>query len=278
MRRVLTALFGTDGDSKALAAAMKIAKSNGGTVQAVHVSPDPYDQIPLIGDGMTPQLIEASIDSAREMGAQRAAKAKKYFDEAVAKAAPSDPDFASWTAIEGRAQSVLAHLARLSDICVIGGLNAKSDPSRHIVFEALLFTSGRPVLLVPEGYDGTVATRIAVAWNDTVESSRAVACARPLLRAATAVDVLTTISDGAEENDATELCSYLAGHDIAASPTVMEPEGRSVADGLLGRSKALGADLLVLGGYGHSRIGEIVFGGVTRDVLHSYDIPVLFAH
>lgn len=278
MRRVLVALFGHNGDKQAMAAGLDLAKRHGGHVAATHVAADPYETIPIAGEGMSAHFVQTAIDAAKEQAAKRSAEAKETFDAAMAKEGGNASELASWSLAEGRPQQVLPRLARVSDVTVIGGLNPNSEPTRHITFEALLFASGRPILLVPEDHDGPVGTKVVVGWNDTPEATHAVGTSMDLLRKATAVDIVTAARDGDDESDADHLKAYLQAHEVSATATELAIERRHVADILLDRCKDQGANLLMIGGYGHSRIGEIIFGGVTHDLMQRYDVPVLIAH
>ena len=276
MRRILAPLFGVPGDTSALKAALKLAGTFSGRVSALHVSADPYDSFPVVGDAMTPQLLEAAMDSARELSNVRLKAARETFDTLTESDGEGIP--ADWRDETGRAHRLMPQFARLCDLAVIGGLGPKADPSIHIVFEAILFSSGRPVLLIPDGYEGTIGTRIALAWSDTIEASRALHNARPLMRAAERVDVLNIVNDAVDADEAAEVCTYLEAHDIKAAPRPIASDGKRVAAMLMDHARAEGADMLVLGAYGHSRLGEMVFGGVTHDILNDFDFPVLMTH
>ena len=277
MRRILAPLFGTPGDTAGLRAGIDIARRFEGGVIAVHTVPDAYDNFPVVGDAMTPQLLEAAVEASRDLSEARREAARKTFDQVAAEGG-GQGSLATWTEQAGRAHAILPRLARVCDMAVIGGLGDKADPSLPIVFEALLFSGGRPVLLVPEGHDGPVGTHIAVAWSDTVEASRALHAARPLLRLADQVEILSVSGDAEDPYRAADVCAYLEAHGVAATTRRVDPQGRKVAEVVLGTCNDRGADLLVAGGYGHSRIGEMVFGGVTRGILENFDIPVLIAH
>ncbi len=274
MRRVLVALFGHNGDKQAMAAGLDIAQRHGGQVTATHVAADPYETIPIAGEGMSAHFVQTAIEAAKEQSAHRAAAAKEAFD-AVAGA---DNPNAGWTLAEGRPQQVFPRQARLSDVTVIGGLNPNAEPTRHITFESLLFASGRPILLIPAEHEGAVGTKVVIGWNDTPEATHAVGSSMDLLGKAESVDIVTAAHDGEDESDAARLKTYLQAHEISASATELPVERRHVADILLERCKDQGANLLMIGGYGHSRIGEIIFGGVTHDLMQRYDVPVLIAH
>lgn len=278
MRRVLVALFGHLGDKQAMEAGLAVASRHGGEVLAVHVASDPYDTVPVAGEGMSASFIQSAIDAAKEQATKRLEAAEDAFKSVVSEFGSQGESSASWLVETGRPQQVYPRLARLSDLTVIGGLDPNSEPTRHIAFEALLFASGRPILLVPGGHSGTVGTRVVIGWNDTPEATHAVGASIDLLQRADAVDILSADGGADETSDAEKLMTYLQSHDISATASDVTSKRRHVADLLLERCGERNADLLMIGGYGHSRIGEIIFGGVTHDLLQRYDVPMLIAH
>jgi nucleotide-binding universal stress UspA family protein len=140
-----------------------------------------------------------------------------------------------------------------------------------------LFDSGRP-LLIP-GSAPVAPDTVAIAWKSTREAARAVAAAMPFLATAKRVVILAVAEDSkAGRGDVARLVVALQRHDIAAEARHMEAGSRSAADTLLGAAREFGAGLLVMGGYGHGRLRELVFGGVTERVIGGAAIPVLMAH
>jgi nucleotide-binding universal stress UspA family protein len=122
-----------------------------------------------------------------------------------------------------------------------------------------------------------IGDTIAVAWNGSTESTRAVAGALPLLMNADQIHILTAASPRTEVERGDGLAKYLSWHGVSCEHHPMYPTNE-VGAALLTTSRELGADLLVMGGYGRSRVRELVFGGVTRTVLGQYDLPILLAH
>jgi nucleotide-binding universal stress UspA family protein len=131
--------------------------------------------------------------------------------------------------------------------------------------------AGRPVLVVPPGVSVLHGRRVLVAWKDTREARRAVADALPLLTQAEEALVLEVVRDDDEREQARrrvdDVVAFLVRHGAATRGDVLESRGRVVADDLLLATERQGADLVVAGGYGHARLREWAFGGVTRDLL-----------
>ena len=172
--------------------------------------------------------------------------------------------------------------ARQFDLTIAGQVNPRLPPlgTRKFVPEALFLESGRPVLLVPcVGEIATVGTRVLVAWDGSREAARAVNDALPFLETAVSVGVVT-FERSADEAvaDPAVVVSHLAQHGVRARGKVRALNGRSVAEALLDCAAEGGCDLLVMGGYGHSRLYEIVTGGTTRTMLRMMNVPVLLSH
>ncbi|HVC60876.1 MAG TPA: universal stress protein [Acetobacteraceae bacterium] len=172
---------------------------------------------------------------------------------------------------------VAAH-ARTADLTVLGRAG-DGEPVMLDALEAVLLESGRPLLIAPARPPEQIGRHIAIAWKDTPEAARAVAGATPLLHAAETVTVVAVPENSRSGTESGErLCRALLWHNPATTLRVVPSSGRDPGEVLLSTVEASGADLLVMGGYGHSRMREVVFGGVTRRVLRAAGLPVLMAH
>jgi nucleotide-binding universal stress UspA family protein len=182
----------------------------------------------------------------------------------------------------GEAGETLAMHARYADLAVIGLPRQRGRGLEERLFEGALFGSGRPVIAVPEGYaPQKVPRRILVGWRPTREAARAVHDAMPILEAAETVRVVTidersTLPEG--EDPGADIARHLARHDINVDVKNLPYAGRGIAERLVEEARYIDADLIVLGGYGHSRMREWLLGGVTRDILALAERPVLFSH
>jgi len=145
--------------------------------------------------------------------------------------------------------------------------------------EAALIETGRPVLLAPPAAPSAVGRVVAIAWKDTRESARAVAAAQPFIHRAERVIVLCVAEDGrTEERSYERLRHALNWHNPNTTIRRIERRPEQPAETLLAEAAAENADLLVMGGYSHSRLREVTLGGVTRRILHAADLAVLMAH
>jgi nucleotide-binding universal stress UspA family protein len=188
-------------------------------------------------------------------------------------------------AVSGRLAEVVADRAAFADLVILAA--PRSKPQRELadaVVEATLFGGKAGVLIVPEGAAVERIAgpkRIVLAWNQSAEALRAAKRALPLLKGSVEVDV-TAIDPpqvGTERSDpGGALCQYLARHGVKASVTVLTRGRPRISEVLSDHVMDRGADLLVMGAYGHSRLRETILGGATRDMLHAGKIAVLMAH
>jgi nucleotide-binding universal stress UspA family protein len=196
--------------------------------------------------------------------------------EAGAGSTPS----AAWHVEAGDESQCLAAHGRTADLTVLGRAHDGERVALHLM-EAVLLDSGRPLLIAPEIAPPSVGHHIAIAWKDTAEAARAVAAALPLLARAETVTVVAVqeSSDTHSDSDSGKrLCQALRWHNPATTLRVLPRSNHDPVEALLSAVEADGADLLVMGGYSHSRMREAMFGGFTRRVLLAAALPVLMAH
>jgi nucleotide-binding universal stress UspA family protein len=172
--------------------------------------------------------------------------------------------------------------AKYADLVVIGQSDPSDDSGTELDFpQRLILSAGRPVLILPKiGSFSTVGKNIIVAWNTSREATRAVTDAIPLLKRAENVHIMAVDSEYGEHGNipGTEIANYLAQHEVNVD-VLRNPGGEiDIGNELLSRAADISADLIVMGGYGHSRLREWVLGGATRTILESMTIPVLMSH
>ena len=185
----------------------------------------------------------------------------------------------TWIDATGSMALTIEQMAGLADVIVV---NRKLDsdwlPDMRSVASEVVIGSGRTVIAVPQSPLGFVATGHAmVAWDGSDEAMRALQGAVPLLKLARTVSI-AEVTDGTVENQAEDAAAYLSRHDIKA--VVVRRRGKSMptADVLIAEAKAEGADYVVMGAFGRSRIAEAVFGGVSREMLTASPVPVVMRH
>jgi nucleotide-binding universal stress UspA family protein len=187
-------------------------------------------------------------------------------------------------AVDDEAAGGISLQARYADLAIIGQVDPDEPiPSVGSDFpEYVVLNSGRPVLIVPyAGEFDALGERILVAWDASMEATRAVTSAIPLLRRARHVDLAVfnsgSMFDAHGDQPGADIALYLARHGVKVE--VRQPRTESdVGNALLSMAADLSSDLIVMGGYGHSRFREVLLGGATRTVLQSMTVPVWMSH
>ena len=264
----------------------------------VHVQPDPTAQPRLTSAAALARTLDATLfgvgaeiidpiyvvndDSLRDM--QSEVKANLEAAERAFRRSAQDLRM-EWMALVEKPVPAIARLSRSADLVVAGGSPTSEQSGYQWCDPAgLVVSSGRPVLVVPPSGGRLAAEAVVVAWKDAREARRALADAMPFLRAAREVMVVEVCENnensdfGNAQGHTYEVVVGLKRHGIAARAHAVVAEPGAVARELNTAAAALGADLIVAGGYGHSRLGEWALGGVTRDLLHQPERFLLLSH
>lgn len=190
-----------------------------------------------------------------------------------------------WWMADGKPGEMVVRQARHSDLVILGQTDpAHPPPPRgRQLLEDVLMTSGRPILVIPYiGRFETFGSKVLIGWNNSREAARAVNDAMPLLARAASVSILEATANGrklaADDATGADVVRHLGYHGINARSSRTVMAGISASDILLSYAADLSADLLVIGGYGHSRLRELVLGGVTRELLQHMTLPILMSH
>ena len=271
IRDIAVHLTGSDEDKVRIAHAAALARQLDAhlTGLQVHEMPEVLSITDPAGSSFLQQLIADSVD--------RAIAATERLGPVFA-ATGLNHELRRLDLYPGKAGAALASEARLSDLFV--GTRPYGDPHRQErVEETVLFESGRPCLFVPPGHAAPVRyANILVAWKNTRESAAALAHALPLLVQADQVRVALIEEDGASEQrreaPGADIGRYLGRHGVTAEVHLVDGWTDTSA-AILNEATRMGADLIVLGAYGHSRLREWAMGGVTRDILTRSPVPVL---
>lgn len=179
------------------------------------------------------------------------------------------------------AGELFARMARHFDLAVVAQTDPEKDAAEELLPEAALFGSGRPVLVVPYiQKSGLQLGRVMVCWDGGRAAARAIADAMPILERAKSIDVVTVSreQEPRENLPGFEVAHHLARHKLKVELKRIVAGDIDVASALLSHAADSGADLIVMGGYGHSRLREFVLGGATREMLASMTVPVLMSH
>ncbi len=167
---------------------------------------------------------------------------------------------------------------RVFDVIAVGRPGPGLRLPRKSTLEAVLFESGRPVLIAPPEPPATLGERIAIAWNGTTDTARTIALAMPLLKRAQDVVILTVPGPALPGPSDEQLARSLRRHAVPARVGLVGEAGNSPAAALLETAAVLGADLLIKGGYTRSRLRQLFFGRVTSEILAEANLPVFMAH
>lgn len=287
IRVLLVPLFHIAQDRQALDAAFILAKRFQGHVDALLVQPDPVDAVPLVGEGVSAETIRRLMEGAASAIEQQQQVVKDMFEEMVAAAeivqvgrgaTSSGNPSAAWRQAIGLSEDVVPEKALFSDLVVFAGAGSKSAPMLRPTFETVLLKSRRPILLVPEDPVVRIGHDVAIAWNGTPEARNALAAAMPFLDQAVVVHLLTAASERTDTDTLDNAQDYLAWHGIGSQRHVIEASGEPVGEALMRKAVDIGADLLVMGGYGHARLRERILGGVTHHIVNQPELPILLAH
>jgi len=172
----------------------------------------------------------------------------------------------------------LAARARAFDITVFGRPRRDGSGPRMGSLEATLFESGRPILIAPPRAPSSLGERIAIAWNGSTETARAIGFAMPLLARAKTVLVSSVEGAGVPGPSGADIAAGLKANGIAVDERLVAPGGRSTGEVFLAEAKSWGADLMIKGAYTQSRLRQMIFGGATSHILTAAELPVFMAH
>ena len=254
--------------------AIRLAQQHDAHLVALHAIP-PFEPPGYVMAEMGPAIIEAQ----RAVAAKELARTEVEFNKAVSAAGLRNAEWRS--AVDDLVDAVTLH-ARYADLVVIGQTDASDDSKVPTDFpERLVLAAGRPVLILPAvGKFATIGKRILIAWNPSREATRAVTDAIPLLQRADNVHVMAVNPKAGEHGSVpgADIGLYLARHGVRVDVKTDHGAEIDVGNELLSRAADLDADLIVMGGYGHSRLKEWVLGGATRTILESMTAPVLMSH
>jgi nucleotide-binding universal stress UspA family protein len=247
---------------------------------AAHLTGIYVDSVPVAPEMMAMSTAPVLLETIAEEQQERAASARRIFDAATQRACLNT----GFRRREGPMFAALNQMARYSDLLVLTQEgDGKSGPVLGGFADYAVMDCGRPVLVVPfVGAAVPVDGTVLVAWSGTRESARAANDALPLLALASRVQVVVIEPEDTLLSDAqfpgADFCEHLARHDIKAEAKVIPGSDVDAGDLLLSHAADVDANLIVMGAYGHSRLRQLVLGGVTRHLLTHMTVPVLMSH
>lgn len=283
VHKIILPVRGDGKGDNVFAHAAALARRFKAHVVVTHCRPRPEDLLPFgvpIPAFMKEQLLGQArkLADLEEEGLEgEFAELAKQFGLRMTDKPTGKSASASWVEEAGRQVDVIKHHGRLADVICV----AKPDRDRNLgtnTLKAALFNTGRPVMMCPAAEEPpkTLGEKITIAWNGSTESARAVALTMGIIEKAGEVVILScgTEIHGANAED---LQSYFIDRGISASVDRFTAE-KKIGEELIDRSKAAGADLMIMGAYGDSHEHESVFGGNTQYVVDNADIPVILVH
>jgi len=279
LKDILLHLDGTEQASKRLRLAADLARRHDAHITALYVIDITLPSL-ASGDPSGGVILADLLDDIRRDALADAAKIEAEFRERLR----VDGISGEWRQAEGFTAPLVALHGRYADLVIIGQKNPDgSQPAAGPLIEHALFTSGRPVLIVPyAGRYETIGRKVLIGWNASREAARAVNDALPLIAQADSVTVLAVNPrqgyGGHGDEPGADIALHLARHGIKVE--VRQTAASEVSDGdiLLNSAADLSADLMVIGAYGHSRFRELVLGGVTRTLLQQMTLPLFMSH
>jgi nucleotide-binding universal stress UspA family protein len=237
-----------------------------------------YDPVvPISGTGYIPADV---IESQRADNETAAEAAIKDFTAATDRAGISAEPQMSSASLTG-AGDQFARMARRFDLAIVGQAQPEMSTMEQIIGETTLFESGRPMIMVPYIQKAPFKTgNVLICWDGSRTAARAVADAIPILSKSSRIEIVSVTSERGKEDEieGADIGQHLARHGLKVDIHRISRGNIDVADALLSHAADSAADLMVMGGYGHSRLREFVLGGVTRSIFQSMTLPVLLSH
>jgi nucleotide-binding universal stress UspA family protein len=246
-----------------------------------HVSGVAFSYEPVIPPTIMGSIPASLIETQRAENDKAASDARAKFDAAARRAGVSFDSRVLTASLPGSADQFGA-IARRFDLSVVG----QAEPgllagAQELVAESALFSSGRPVVMVPYiQKSGLALDRVMLCWDASRAAARAIADALPLLARSKAIEVVTVASERPKSDDipGVDIGQHLARHGLKIEVKRIVVTDSDVASTILSHAADSSADFIVMGGYGHSRLREFVLGGATRGILSAMTVPVLMSH
>ena len=266
--RIMTPLAGGEGDRRALCGAKALAEAFDAELYCVHAPADLADLAPWMGDGFMGGVQASAVETMREAAVEGEQLARASVDALAY-------ERSTFVSLRSPVWAALAMAGRLSDVIVFDDVAAKGRGALYKSFQQIVADEQRPTVVVKDDFKvGGVA---AVAWDGGKEASRAMRTALPLLRKASSVVVLTAPAATQRKIDPDQLAGFLSARGVKCEVRVLGEVG-DPAPALLKGAREAGADILVAGAFGHTRLREFIFGGATRAFLGAEGPSLFISH
>ncbi|HLI14337.1 MAG TPA: universal stress protein [Alphaproteobacteria bacterium] len=279
IRSILALVTGHEADRLSLASSMRLAQKLNAFIDVLHITPDPREALPFPFQDWTGAFVQEIKKQAEKKAEALTTQARWLFEEACTETGINRPDArARFQAVVGRISDIVALRGRVFDLVSLGRASGAGQTDWQGLLKAALMESGRPLLILPVEPRGPIGRTVALAWNGSAEAGRATSSALPILAGAQRILLLVGTEGKPVSPPPAEVERWLERHGISSRCEVVFLRDSPVGTQLVREAEDAGADLLVMGAYGHSRLRETVFGGATEAVLQKSTLPVLMAH
>jgi nucleotide-binding universal stress UspA family protein len=257
------------------AAAFTLAQRFGTLLEVLYPCPPAWQRLPYSSE-LSPYAVQELVEVERKQAAVEKRSAKTWCEKQAKAHTKVKVEFA---ALEGLVTPLVAHHARMADLSIVPSIGEDEAPFWADVRDGALFQSGRPMLVVPPKAPPQPAGTVVVAWKDTPEAVRAVSAAAPFFGKAKRVRLVAIAEEG-QGNDTSvkAMADYLTKAGLTVRSTRIAQGERDIGEVLVQEAAKEKGAMLVMGAYGHWRLRERVFGGVTQSVLRHTTVPVLMMH
>ncbi|MGI9385149.1 MAG: universal stress protein [Methyloligellaceae bacterium] len=274
--RVLLPLNGKDEITPLADAALSLATRFGAHIEGLLPQISPYSIFAPPSEGASTSQIQKWYNDIQTFETQSVDRAQHVFLEHFGNLADVSSSF---EAVQGPVKTAVARRAMFADLTIVPSIGFHGDDFWDDVREGALFSSGRPVLVVPKtATKNGVGEHLLIAWSESVEASRALMAAWPFFEAAKSIRVVNVDGRGLSEGALDHLKTFVAAHGLKAKVERIEGGGYGPGERLVEEAAEQEGAMLVMGAYGTRRWIESAFGGATDHVLHACRTPVLMTH
>ena len=260
----------------AIEGAISLAMACGAHLDAIAVGYESFNNVPFVAEGGA--AVAAVFEHERERALERANASLAVF-EVEAKVAKIAYRCHAMTGSFAEASDIVSGNARLCELTVVSQPEPGLEMFDNLLPREILFQSGGPVIFIPYTFHGVFKTRrIGICWDGSRLAARALWDAMPLLFKADTLRIISVNGPVSAEASPARLAERLAGFGLQAKTISLQSVQIGIQPAILSAAADEALDLLVMGGYGHSRLKEMVLGGVTREMFQSMTVPTLMSH
>lgn len=279
LKRVLVPFPGTEADACLSDMIVTVGRDFGPAFTVLHVRSSGFEARQIAGWGIEGGVYADAAEAMTARAAEREKAARTHYEALETRLKADGPALTiELTVAEGYPPDVLTQIGGAYDLLVVPRPISGTDSGTEDMVNAALFYTGRPVLIAPPEPPEKIGGKVLLAWNRSPQAARALAGAMPVVQRAEDVLVFH-VETGAKRGPSPEaIQDYLRAHDVASTVKTEPPDHRAIGEQVMDQAREFGADLVVMGAYSHSRLRELILGGVTRALLTEADVPVLMTH